>query len=52
MTAHHQMVLAVALLGLVGHKSAAIARASQTSHDPPKQVSPTAAFIEWTARRA
>jgi hypothetical protein len=35
MTVHHQMVLAVALLGLVGHKSAAIARASQTSHDPP-----------------
>jgi hypothetical protein len=35
MIAHHQMVLAAALLSLVGHRSAAIAGASQTSHDPP-----------------
>ena len=35
MIAHHQMVLAAALLSLVGQRSAAIARASQTSHDPP-----------------
>jgi len=35
MIAHHQIVLAAALLSLVGHRSAAVARASQISHDPP-----------------
>ena len=35
MTAHHQIVLAAALLSLVGHGSAAVARGSQVSHDPP-----------------
>jgi hypothetical protein len=35
MIAHHQIVLAAALLSLVGHRSAAVARGSQVSHDPP-----------------
>jgi hypothetical protein len=35
MIVHHQMVLAAALLSLVGHRSADVARASQVSHDPP-----------------
>jgi hypothetical protein len=35
MIAHHPIVLAAVLLSLVGHGSAAVARASQTSHDPP-----------------
>jgi hypothetical protein len=35
MIAHHLIVLAVALLSLVGHRSAAVARASLTSNDPP-----------------
>jgi hypothetical protein len=35
MIAHHQIVLAAVLLSLVGPRSAAVARASQTSHDPP-----------------
>jgi hypothetical protein len=34
MIAHHQIVLAAVLLSLVGHRSAAVARASQTSNDP------------------
>ena len=35
MITHHQIVLAAALLSLVGHGSAAVARGSQVSHDPP-----------------
>jgi hypothetical protein len=35
MIAHHQIVLVAAMLSLVGHGSAAVARGSQASHDPP-----------------
>jgi hypothetical protein len=35
MIAHRQILRAAALLSLVGHGSAAVARASQASHDPP-----------------
>jgi hypothetical protein len=35
MIAHHQIVVAAALLSLVGHESAAVARGSQVAHDPP-----------------